>query len=186
MLDPIWISWAHRSGTQRFWGRAQKYLSCQRTQCTRSPGCRSYHPATRGMKAISLARSQGLHCSGGGEQHPQGVCTCACVQLSLFVSFLQKLLFCLQVICPLMSYWSSAGAAPSHLLGLRSQLFLEESYWISPRCQSFRKVVLDLISFHFALYAQWITSVQRAQSVRSPGQGANLLCHHTLTWLYLI
>lgn len=46
--------------------------------------------------------------------------------------------------------------------------------------------MLDLISFHFALYAQWITSVQQAHSVWSPGQGANLFCHHVLTWLYLI
>lgn len=111
------------------------------------------------------------------------VCLCAVVAFCFLPA---EAPVCFQVICPLMSYWSSAGAAPSHLLGLRSQIFLEGSYWISPRCQSFRKVMLDLISFHFALYAQRITSVQRAQSVRSPGQGANLLCHRTLTWLYLL
>lgn len=93
---------------------------------------------------------------------------------------------CAQVMCSLVSYWDSAGLAPSHLLGLGSQVFLEERDCISLRCQSFREVMLDLISFHFALYAQWITSVQGAQSARSPGQGAILCCHHTLTWLYLI
>lgn len=87
----------------------------------------------------------------------QGVYAHLCVWLLLFVSFLQKFLFA-PMICSLMSYWSSAGLVLSQHLGL-SQLFLENRYWISPRCQSFRKVMLDLISFHFALYVQWITCV---------------------------
>ena len=117
---------------------------------------------------------------------PQGVCMRVFVCGCCFLFLPAEVPICPQVICPLMSYWSSAGLAPSHHLGLSRQLFLGERYWISVRCQSFRKVMLDLISFRFALYAQWISSVQWAQSVKSPGQGAHLFCHHTLTWLYLI
>lgn len=90
-----------------------------------------------------------------------------CIWVLLFVSFLQKLLF-----CPFVIYRISPALAPSPL-GFRSQLFLDKRYWISLRCQRFCKVMLDL-TFRFAPYVQWITAVQWAQAERSLGQGANL------------
>ena len=130
------------SGTQRFWARPGKRQSHQQTfsWLPKSPP----HCSWDG----SGSTGTGLHCSYAPEQRPTRTAlrglVCGCCFL-----FPSRRSSCLPPSNLPPCEWlklSWTGSITSSVC-VRSQLFLEERQWISLRCQSFHKIMLDLISF---------------------------------------